>query len=89
MPYSYNPDFVGRSEILEVLKSQLGHTGIESQSKGNRKAALHGLGGVGYVNDCSLEMNHTDLGQKNSGCVGLFALVAGDVQKYINLLGSC
>ncbi|KAJ4002988.1 hypothetical protein NW766_012638 [Fusarium irregulare] len=47
LPYSYNPDFVGRSEILEVLKSQLGHTAIESQSKGNRKAALHGLGGVG------------------------------------------
>ncbi|KAH7173733.1 uncharacterized protein B0J16DRAFT_294087 [Fusarium flagelliforme] len=47
VPYSYNPDFVGRSEILEVLKSQLGHTAIESQSKGNRRAALHGLGGVG------------------------------------------
>ncbi|QPC71750.1 hypothetical protein HYE68_002502 [Fusarium pseudograminearum] len=47
VPYSYNPDFVGRSGTLEVLKSQLGHTGTGTESKAHRRAALHGLGGVG------------------------------------------
>ncbi|KAG8361964.1 hypothetical protein FVEN_g411 [Fusarium venenatum] len=47
VPYSYNPDFVGRSETLELLKTQLGHIGTGSQSKTHRRAALHGLGGVG------------------------------------------
>ncbi|GKU16015.1 unnamed protein product [Fusarium langsethiae] len=47
VPYSYNPDFVGRSETLELLKSQLGHIGTDTQSKTHRRAALHGLGGVG------------------------------------------
>ncbi|SPJ74909.1 uncharacterized protein FTOL_04640 [Fusarium torulosum] len=47
VPYSYNPDFVGRSEILELLKDQLGHTNTQPQSKGHLRAALHGLGGIG------------------------------------------
>ncbi|KAL4732589.1 hypothetical protein ACLX1H_001607 [Fusarium chlamydosporum] len=47
IPYSYNPDFVGRAEVLELLKTQLGHLAIEIQSKTHRRAALHGLGGVG------------------------------------------
>ncbi|OBS25749.1 hypothetical protein FPOA_06284 [Fusarium poae] len=47
VPYTYNPDFVGRSETLELLKTQLGHTGTDTQNKTHRRAALHGLGGVG------------------------------------------
>ncbi|EKJ67737.1 hypothetical protein FPSE_12108 [Fusarium pseudograminearum CS3096] len=47
VPYSYNPDFIGRSGTLEVLKSQLGHTGTGTESQAHRRAALHGLGGVG------------------------------------------
>ncbi|KAJ4267323.1 hypothetical protein NW762_003427 [Fusarium torreyae] len=47
IPYTYNPDFVGRSEILELLKSQLGHLNPHLQGKAHMRAALHGLGGVG------------------------------------------
>ncbi|KAM0244378.1 hypothetical protein ACHAP5_006285 [Fusarium lateritium] len=47
IPYTYNPDFVGRSEILELLRDQLGHTNTQSRSKGHLRAALHGLGGIG------------------------------------------
>ncbi|KAM0554742.1 hypothetical protein ACHAPJ_006814 [Fusarium lateritium] len=39
--------FVGRSEILELLKSQLGHLNPQSQGKAHMRAALHGLGGIG------------------------------------------
>ncbi|KAF4451369.1 hypothetical protein F53441_5635 [Fusarium austroafricanum] len=47
IPYTYNTDFVGRSEILLLLKGQLGHLDPQLQGKGHRRAALHGLGGVG------------------------------------------
>ncbi|RGP61270.1 hypothetical protein FSPOR_10099 [Fusarium sporotrichioides] len=47
IPYTYNTDFVGRSEILELLKSQLGCLDTVLQNRGHRRAALYGLGGVG------------------------------------------
>lgn len=46
VPYTSNPGFVGRSEILEQLKIHLGH----SQRHGGTaqlKVSLYGLGGVG------------------------------------------
>ncbi|KAJ4289946.1 hypothetical protein N0V88_006744 [Collariella sp. IMI 366227] len=45
VPYTCNPDFVGRSGILEKLKDQLGHK--QRQSKWHLRAALYGLGGIG------------------------------------------
>ncbi|KAK4233072.1 hypothetical protein C8A03DRAFT_39245 [Achaetomium macrosporum] len=45
VPYTCNPDFVGRSDILEKLKDQLGHR--QPQSKWHLRAALYGLGGIG------------------------------------------
>jgi len=45
VPYTYNPDFVGRSNILEKLKDQLGHW--QPQGKWHPRAALYGLGGIG------------------------------------------
>ncbi|CAF3536662.1 unnamed protein product [Fusarium graminearum] len=47
VPYTYNADFVGRSEILELLKSQLSCLDTASQNREHRRAALYGLGGVG------------------------------------------
>ncbi|KAH7111687.1 hypothetical protein B0J13DRAFT_271862 [Dactylonectria estremocensis] len=46
VPYTNNPDFVGRSEILSALKVQLGHT---QQTSGTSQArvSLYGLGGTG------------------------------------------
>ncbi|KAK4119363.1 TPR-like protein [Parathielavia appendiculata] len=45
VPYTCNPDFVGRSDILEKLKDQLGL--MQRQSKWHLRAALYGLGGIG------------------------------------------
>lgn len=47
VPYTHNADFVGRSEILELLKSQLGCLDTASHNTEHRRAALYGLGGVG------------------------------------------
>ncbi|KAK0761662.1 hypothetical protein N5P37_005644, partial [Trichoderma harzianum] len=46
VPYTSNPDFVGRSEILKILKDQLGHT-QQASSTSQARASLYGLGGTG------------------------------------------
>ncbi|SPO02369.1 uncharacterized protein DNG_05042 [Cephalotrichum gorgonifer] len=45
--YTSNPDFVGRYEILEQLKTQLGHGQPRAGVTAQYRAALHGLGGIG------------------------------------------
>ncbi|KAF4841037.1 hypothetical protein CGCSCA4_v009698 [Colletotrichum siamense] len=49
VPYTENPDFVGRSEILERVKDLFGHSDTYhlTGSKSRSRVALHGLGGVG------------------------------------------
>lgn len=53
VPYSKNPDFVGRNDILDDLKRGLDHRSLSTQGKGKANArprlCLYGLGGVGYV----------------------------------------
>ena len=44
-----NPDFIGRSDILEKIKSQLGPNLHESGTTSQARLALFGLGGIGYV----------------------------------------
>lgn len=46
VPYPSNPDFVGRSKILEELKDSLGHKQGTSGTSQPR-VSLFGLGGVG------------------------------------------
>ncbi|KAH0425739.1 hypothetical protein CcaCcLH18_10784 [Colletotrichum camelliae] len=49
VPYTENPDFVGRSKILERVKDLFGHSDTYHRpgSKPRSRVALHGLGGVG------------------------------------------
>lgn len=47
IPYTSNPDFVGRSGIIESLKDQLGHSDAMPRNKAHLRASLCGLGGVG------------------------------------------
>ncbi|KAI8662890.1 hypothetical protein NCS56_01093800 [Fusarium sp. Ph1] len=47
IPYTSNPDFVGRSEVIESLKDQLGHPEPAARNKAHLRASLCGLGGVG------------------------------------------
>ncbi|KAL9111404.1 MAG: hypothetical protein Q9187_007923, partial [Circinaria calcarea] len=42
LPYSSNPDFIGRDRIFNTIKDSLGST-----TTGQRRVALYGLGGVG------------------------------------------
>ncbi|UKZ61236.1 uncharacterized protein TrAtP1_002504 [Trichoderma atroviride] len=46
VPYTSNPNFVGRSEILEELKDQLVHTQQACRTS-QARASLYGLGGTG------------------------------------------
>lgn len=50
MPFSRNDSFVGRSEIIEKLKTILRHLPDNSNTYSiHQRAALYGLGGIGYV----------------------------------------
>ncbi|KAK3984461.1 kinesin light chain [Cladorrhinum sp. PSN332] len=49
VPYTSNPTFVGRSEILDHLKQRLGHSRNETEPNNawQPRASLYGLGGIG------------------------------------------
>jgi len=47
VPYTDNPQFIGRSEILEQLKRQLGHQKPRNNNHSHFRIALYGLGGIG------------------------------------------
>ncbi|KAK4232683.1 hypothetical protein C8A03DRAFT_20072, partial [Achaetomium macrosporum] len=47
VPYAYNPNFVGRREILDRLRSALGHHQPPEGRVWQRKACLYGLSGIG------------------------------------------
>ncbi|KXX83370.1 Kinesin light chain [Madurella mycetomatis] len=47
VPYASNPDFIGRSEILEQLKRELGHGQSPTRSTSQPRVSLCGLGGIG------------------------------------------
>ena len=55
LPYTQNPDFVGRGDILEQLKNELVITG-EHQPR----AVLWGLGGIGSVHHILQAISTTD-----------------------------
>ncbi|KAH7309524.1 P-loop containing nucleoside triphosphate hydrolase protein, partial [Stachybotrys elegans] len=46
VPYPSNPDFVGRSKILQQLKDNLGHT-QETSGTSQPRVSVFGLGGIG------------------------------------------
>ncbi|KAH7304549.1 hypothetical protein B0I35DRAFT_149874 [Stachybotrys elegans] len=46
VPYPSNPDFVGRLDILRLLKDKLGH-GQQTHGTSYQRVSLFGLGGVG------------------------------------------
>lgn len=49
LPYTPNPDFVGRSVILDQLKAALAMDVVNQRSQPQARAALWGLGGTGCV----------------------------------------
>ncbi len=49
VPYTSNPRFIGRSDTLEKLKNLLGSNLSRSRTGHHARAALFGLGGIGYA----------------------------------------
>jgi hypothetical protein len=49
VPYTRNAEFVGRSSILEKLKEHLGPRNHQGAMTTQPRAALFGLGGIGYA----------------------------------------
>ena len=47
VPYTSNPDFVGREATLSKLKHRLGPSHGSNQMHVQTRAVLYGLGGVG------------------------------------------
>ncbi|TPX13273.1 uncharacterized protein E0L32_006246 [Thyridium curvatum] len=47
VPFTSNPDFVGRQGILEQLRDKLGYLAPRTKNTWQPKAALFGLGGIG------------------------------------------
>ncbi|KAF5249950.1 hypothetical protein FOXYS1_14964 [Fusarium oxysporum] len=90
IPYTINPGFVRRSEILYLLKSQLGDAESQSQSKGHRRAALHGLGGVGKT---QIALSYAYWIQEVSQDTSVFWVHASSVEKfsesYANIANEC
>ncbi|KAK0639519.1 hypothetical protein B0T16DRAFT_497593 [Cercophora newfieldiana] len=47
VPYTNNPNFIGRSDILEALRTQLNGLYTSAGTTSQPRACLHGLGGIG------------------------------------------
>ncbi|KAG7406905.1 Protein SERAC1 [Fusarium oxysporum f. sp. rapae] len=90
IPYTFNPDFVGRSEILYLLKSQLGDPEPQSHSRGHQRAALCGLGGVGKT---QIALSYAYWAQEVSQDTSVFWVHASSVEKfsegYTNIANEC
>ncbi|EGU80995.1 hypothetical protein FOXB_08470 [Fusarium oxysporum f. sp. conglutinans Fo5176] len=82
--------FVGRSEILYLLKSQLGDIEPQSHSRGHQRAALCGLGGVGKT---QIALSYAYWAQEVSQDTSVFWVHASSVEKfsegYTNIANEC
>ncbi|KAH7012722.1 LOW QUALITY PROTEIN: P-loop containing nucleoside triphosphate hydrolase protein [Microdochium trichocladiopsis] len=90
VPYTWNPDFVGRSDVLEKLKSQLGHGQPQSSGKQHRRVALYGLGGIGKT---QIALAHVYWLQETSPDVSVFWVHASNAerfrQSYVSIAQEC
>ncbi|KAF4503164.1 hypothetical protein FAGAP_595 [Fusarium agapanthi] len=90
VPYTFNPDFVGRSEILDLMKIQLGDLEPQSHCRGHRRAALYGLGGVGKT---QIALSYAYWAQEVSQDTSVFWVHASSVEKfsegYTNIANEC
>ncbi|KAJ1323029.1 FxSxx-COOH system tetratricopeptide repeat protein [Microdochium nivale] len=79
VPYTWNPDFVKRTDVLEKLKSQLGHGQPQSSGKQHRRVALYGLGGIGKT---QIALAHVYWLQETSPDVSVFWVHASNAERF-------
>ncbi|KAK3332561.1 hypothetical protein B0T19DRAFT_415984 [Cercophora scortea] len=81
VPYPGNPDFVGRTDILDRLKDHLGHLQSETATKIKRQSrvAVYGLGGVGKT-QIALEYIHWL--KESSSDVSIFWVHASTTERF-------
>ncbi|KAK3896550.1 P-loop containing nucleoside triphosphate hydrolase protein, partial [Staphylotrichum tortipilum] len=77
VPYARNPGFVGRSDMLEKLKGQLGHR--QRQTKLHFRAALYGLGGIGKT---QIALAHAYWLQEECPDVSVFWVHASSAERF-------
>ncbi|KAL7796270.1 hypothetical protein V8C43DRAFT_304161 [Trichoderma afarasin] len=78
IPYTSNPDFVGRSEILKLLKDQLGHT-RRTSSTSQARASLYGLGGTGKT---QIALEYAFQLQKTHPTISVFWIHASNAARF-------
>ncbi|KAL6832120.1 hypothetical protein V8C40DRAFT_163757 [Trichoderma camerunense] len=78
LPYTSNPDFVGRSEILKLLKDQLGHT-QQTSSTSQARASLYGLGGTGKT---QIALEYAFQLQKTHPTISVFWIHASNAARF-------
>ncbi|KAF3074352.1 hypothetical protein CFAM422_003689 [Trichoderma lentiforme] len=78
IPYTSNPDFVGRSEILKILKDQLGHT-QQTSSTSQAGASLYGLGGTGKT---QIALEYAFRLQKTHPAISVFWIHASSASRF-------
>ncbi|KAJ2981238.1 hypothetical protein NUW58_g6735 [Xylaria curta] len=79
VPYPNNSQFVGRSEILERLKSQLGHQAPCTNDQTHRRLALCGLGGIGKT---QIALAYVFWLRKTSPDVSIYWVHASSVERF-------
>ncbi|KAL7916973.1 P-loop containing nucleoside triphosphate hydrolase protein [Trichoderma austrokoningii] len=78
VPYTSNPGFAGRSEILKILKEQLGHT-QQVSSTSQARAALYGLGGTGKT---QIALEYVFQLQKTHPTISVFWIHASSAARF-------
>ena len=87
IPFSKDPGFVGREDILAQVESEL------ADPRSQRWASLHGLGGIGYVKDLFLliflflEGSTNCFGQEVANCHRILVSAKSTFSSNIDLLG--
>ena len=92
VPYTENPAYVLRKRPFDQLKVLLNLNENSGSANQNKRAALWGLGGTGWV----LSLIYLDLSrwllnriQKNSNCYSLCILASRARAGDLNILGPC
>ncbi|KAK4060877.1 hypothetical protein Trihar35433_9802 [Trichoderma harzianum] len=78
VPYTSNPDFVGRSDILKILKDQLGHT-QQASSTSQARTSLYGIGGAGKT---QIALEYAFQLQKTHPTVSVFWIHASSAARF-------